>query len=164
MSAFEFSIIATGLNPEADDFEDRFFEAGCDDATISFARGVIVLDFGREAETMEAAIASAMADIRTAGANVERVEPDSLVSLSDIAHRAGLTRQAISNYAAGKGKRALGFPRPIARVTSESPLWDWPEVAEWLSRKGVVAAESVQSANVIKQANGVLKRRSSSSS
>ena len=39
MKMHEFSIIASGLNPEAEDFETRFFDAGCDDATISFRRG-----------------------------------------------------------------------------------------------------------------------------
>ena len=30
---FEFAVIASGLDPEADDVFDRFYEAGCDDAT-----------------------------------------------------------------------------------------------------------------------------------
>ena len=153
MKTFEFSIIATGISHEADDFEDRFFKAGCDDGTIAFARGVIILTFAREAGSLEAAIASAIENVRSAGAQVERIEPDSLVSLSEIAYRAGLTRQAISNYAAGKGKRALGFPRPVARITSESPLWDWPDVARWLSAKGVVSDGQVAEALVIQRAN-----------
>ena len=153
MTTFEFSIIASGIGHVADDFEDRFFKAGCDDATLAFARGVIILEFAREAESLEAAIASAIANVRTAGARVERIEPDSLVSLSEIAHRSGLTRQAISNYAAGKGKRAEGFPPPIARITSESPLWDWPDVARWLSGKGVVSDGQVAEALVIQRAN-----------
>lgn len=153
MKTFEFSIIASGLDHEADDFEDRFFEAGCDDATIAFARGVIILAFAREANKLEAAITSAIANVRAAEAQVERIEPDSLVSLSEIAHRSGLTRQAISNYAAGKGKRAEGFPRPVARITSESPLWDWPEVAAWLCAKGAVSDEAVAEARAIQQAN-----------
>ena len=57
------------------------------------------------------------------GARVERIEPDHLVSMADIARRAGLTRAAISLYA--KGMRAQEFPAPVARVTSEIPLWDW---------------------------------------
>ena len=35
MKIFEFRIIASGLDPEAEDFADRFFDAGCDDATLS---------------------------------------------------------------------------------------------------------------------------------
>ncbi len=46
--------------------------------------------------------------------------------------RAGLRRAAISLYA--KGMRAQEFPAPVARVTSESPIWDWYEMARWMCR------------------------------
>src|SRR3954453_14090361 len=99
MKAYEFTVVASGLDPESDDFEDRFFEAGCSDATIGFVRGVVVLEFAREGQSLDSAIRSAIEDTRKAGASVERVEPDYLVSLSEIAERANLTRAAISNYA-----------------------------------------------------------------
>ena len=148
---FEFTIVATGLDHEADDFEARFFEAGCADATIMVARGSILLRFARRAGSLEEAVAAAVADTRRAGATVDRVEPDPLVSLSDIAERAGLTRAAVSNYA--KGERGREFPHPVARVTSESPLWDWSEVARWLHGRGQVAEGAVRDAAVIKAAN-----------
>lgn len=75
MKVHEFSIIASGLDPEAEDFFDRFYEAGCDDATVAFQKGHIIVDFGREAESLEAAIASAISDAKKAGATVDRVEP-----------------------------------------------------------------------------------------
>lgn len=70
MESHEFTIVATGLDPEADDFEDRFFDAGCGDATLCFERGVITLDFDREAASLEDAIDEAIRDVRAAGANV----------------------------------------------------------------------------------------------
>jgi hypothetical protein len=76
MKQFEFSIIASGLDPEAEDFADRFFEAGCDDATISFQKGHIIVDFAREAESIDAAICSAVECVGKAGAHIDRVEPD----------------------------------------------------------------------------------------
>ena len=85
MKTFEFSIITSGLDPEAEDFADRVFDAGCDDATLSFQKGHIILDFVREAETMEVAIVSAVACVTAAGAKVQWIEPDPLVSLADIA-------------------------------------------------------------------------------
>jgi hypothetical protein len=85
MKTFEFSIIASGLDSEAEDFADRFFDAGCDDATLSFQKGNIILDFARDAETIDAAIVSAVECVVTAGAKVERIKSDSLVSLADIA-------------------------------------------------------------------------------
>lgn len=155
MTVFEFAIVASGADPRADDFEDRFFAAGCDDATVSFVRGVTVLVFAREAETLEAAIASAIADVRKTGVRVERVEPDPLVSLSEIAARSGLTRAAISLYA--KGERGSGFPPPIARITGESPLWDWSDVAEWLHVRKQIDAEAVDAARLIKAVNARLR-------
>ncbi|MHB8272949.1 hypothetical protein [Bradyrhizobium sp.] len=82
---FEFSIIASGLDPKAEDFADRFFDAGCDDATLSFREGHIILDFARDAETIDAAIVSAVECVAATGAKVQRIEPDPFVSLADIA-------------------------------------------------------------------------------
>jgi hypothetical protein len=156
MKAHEFTIIASGPDPESDDFEDRFFEAGCDDATVGFSRGVIVLEFAREADNLASAINSAIEDVRKAGALVERIEPDWLVSLSDIAERANLTRAAITNYA--KGDRGKAFPLPVARVTTESPLWDWTEVARWLFGRRQVPEKIVSDAEIIRRMNDNLER------
>ena len=155
MKSFEFAIVASGLDPKADDFEDRFFEAGCDDATIAFARGAIILQFARQAASLDEAIASAIANVRQAGARVERIEPDYLVSLSEIAERSGLTRAAISLYA--RGERGRDFPHPVARVTTESPLWDWTDVAAWLFARKQVDEETVARAKAIRERNVVLE-------
>jgi transcriptional regulator with XRE-family HTH domain len=151
MKTYEFTIIASGLDPEAEDFEDRFFEAGCDDATILFQKGAIILEFTREAPTFAKALISAFADVQKAGAKVERIEPDHLVSLSDIAARSGLSRSAISLYA--KGERGENFPAPVARVTSESPLWDWADVSRWMLRHSKLSQDEVLHARMVKEAN-----------
>ncbi|CAH1662831.1 MULTISPECIES: hypothetical protein [Hyphomicrobiales] len=154
MQTHEFTIIASGLDPEAADFEDRFYEAGCGDATISIQKGAIVLDFSREAKTFISAVITAIRDVMKAGARAERIEPDNLVSTSEIASRASLTRSAVSHYTTGK--RGSNFPPPVARVTTESPLWDWAEVAHWMYRHDldfslvrVVKAKIVRDANVL---------------
>ena len=56
MKTHEFTIVASGLDPEADGYEDRFFEAGCDDATLSFQKGVIIAEFAREAVSFSKAV------------------------------------------------------------------------------------------------------------
>lgn len=154
MKTHEFTIVASGLDPEAEDFEDRFFEAGCSDATIGFQKGAIILEFARRAPDFAKALVSAIRDVERAAAKVERVEPDYLVSISDIAQRTGLTRAAISHYS--KGMRSSAFPSPIARVTSESPLWDWYEVSRWMRRGKRVDADAVLRARVVKDANLML--------
>lgn len=151
MKRHEFSIIASGLDPDAADFDTRFYDAGCDDATIAFQKGHIIVDFAREAGSLPDAIASAVAAVRKAGAKVERVEPDPLVSLSDMAARASMTRAAMTNYF--KGLRAKDFPPPVAKVTSESPLWDWATVARWMFQNKKLTREAALEAEIVRQAN-----------
>lgn len=154
MPIYEFAIVATGLDPAADDYESRFYDHGCDDATVSFQKGCTIVDFAREASSLVEAIASAVMAVREAGGQVERIEPDPLVSLSDIATRGGLTRAAVSHYALGQ--RMDGFPPPRFRVMSATPLWDWPDVANWLCRQGKLSAEVVEEGVVIAAANRLL--------
>jgi hypothetical protein len=155
MKTFEFSIIASGLDPEAEDFADRFFNAGCSDSTISFQKGHIILDFAREAASIDAAICSAIECVNAAGAQVDRVEPDTLVSLSDIASRSRLTRAAITQYS--KGQRGEDFPAPVARVTSETSLYDWSTVAKWLFQHEKLSRDEALEAEVVKAANEAIK-------
>jgi hypothetical protein len=151
MKTFDFSIIASGLDPEADGFADRFFNAGCDDATISFQKGHIILDFARAANSIDEAICSAVECVKKAGAHIDRVEPDPLVSLADIAARTGLSRAAISQYA--KGQRSADFPAPVARVTSDTSLYDWSQVATWLYRHDKLSRDEAIEAVAVKAVN-----------
>src|SRR3954447_4448728 len=157
MKTFKFSIIASGLDPQAEDFADRFFDAGCDDATISFQKGHIIVDFAREAVSVDAAICSAVECVEKAGARVDRVEPDPLVSLSDIAARTGLTRAAITQYS--KGQRSENFPFPVARITSDTSLYDWSTVASWLFRHETLSWEKAIEAEAVKVANEAIAAR-----
>ncbi len=155
MTVHEFSIIASGLDPRADDFETRFFDAGCDDATVSFQKGHIIVDFARDADSIADAVASAISDVMAAGAHVDRIEPDPLVSLADIAARSSMSRAAMTQYS--KGQRGRGFPAPVARVTSDSPLWDWAGVAQWLVRNRKLPREKAIEAAVVKHANDAIR-------
>ena len=154
MQTFEFTIVASGLNPQDEDFESRFYDAGCDDATITFQRGHIIVDFTREAESVVRAIASAVEAVRSVGARVDRIEPDPLVSLADIAARSQMTRAAMTQYA--KGQRGKNFPAPVAKVTSDSPLWDWASVAFWLFRQNKITRDAALVAEALSQANRVI--------
>jgi hypothetical protein len=91
MKTFEFSIIASGLDPEAEDFADRFFNAGCDDATLSFQKGHIILDFAREADSIDAAIVSAVECVAAAGAKVDRI-------VSPLIARYGTGRASLNGF------------------------------------------------------------------
>lgn len=156
--AFEFSVVASGLDRRAEDFESRFYEAGCDDATVSFQKGHIILDFARHSTSIEEAIASAVECVEKAGARVDRIEPDPLVNLSEIAERVGITRASVTLYA--NGQRGNGdFPSPVARVTSDSSLWEWATVARWFYRQNKLSAEDARLAEVVQDANDALESR-----
>jgi hypothetical protein len=154
MKTFEFSIIASGLDPSADDFESRFYDAGCDDALVAFQHGHIIVDFSREAASIDEAITSAVENVKTAGATVERIEPDPLVSQAEIAERTGLTRAAVNQYS--KGARHEAFPPPVVRVSTTRPLWDWAVVAAWLYHHDRLPKDAVIEALAVKAANSSL--------
>lgn len=154
MKKYEFTLIASGLDPRADDFESRFFDAGCDDATVSFQKGHILVDFAREADSLEDAIASAVENARQAGATVDRIEPDPLVSLADMASRAEMSRAAMSNYFGGL--RGTDFPAPKARVTTDSPLWDWADTSRWLFRNSRIPRSVAVDAMIVSEANDAI--------
>jgi predicted DNA-binding transcriptional regulator AlpA len=158
MKVYEFTVIASGLHPDADDVANLFFEAGCDDAVLSFQKGVLILEFERESASFSSAVISACEAVLKAGACVERLEPDHLVSLADIAKRTGLSRSALTLY--HRGERGEGFPTPVARVTSESALWDWYEVATWLHERDQVDLEAVIQARIVREANIVIENHS----
>src|SRR3546814_13108815 len=120
MKTFEFSVIASGLDPHAEDFEARFYENGCDDALVSFQKGHIIIDFAREAETFAEAVALALENVAATGAHIDRLEPDTLVSLSDLANRANLSRAAIDRKSGGEGRGgAVGVDLGGGRITKK---------------------------------------------
>ena len=156
MSMHHFALIASGPDPDADDFEERFLRAGCDDATISVHKGALLLSFTREARCLSRALLGAVRDVQSAGARVLHVEPDHLVNLADIASRSNLGRAAVTAFM--RGEQGKIFPVPIARVCSDSPLWDWVVVARWLygNRPALgkgVSLRDVVTARVMRQAN-----------
>lgn len=148
----DITVIATGLDPAAPDFETRLTTAGLPDATIAFQRGVVMILIAVEPATLLREVEAAALAVTRIGGTVVRIEPDPLVTQSDIAERAGLTRAAISQYLAGR--RGDGaFPPPIARVTADSPLYDWCRVVDWLCRHGVLGERDRHLAAALAEAN-----------
>ncbi len=126
---YDFTFVVNA-DPHAENFEDRFIEAGCDDATFVLLRGAAAICFDRDATSYKEAVFSAYKQIISTGVEVLRFEPDFLVSASEIAERSGLSRAAVSLFI--KGERRDGFPLPHARINSGNPLWDWVSVSGWL--------------------------------
>jgi hypothetical protein len=87
-------------------------EFGCSDALVGVGQpGRIALDFTREGPSAQAAITSALADVKKAipdGKLVE-VSPD-LVGLTDVAELVGVTRQNVRKLMLS---HAEDFPAPV---------------------------------------------------
>ena len=77
MTVYRFSLIIPGLlksHEEILDAADSLGDAGCTDASVrGHAEGMELL-FDREADSLQAAISSAISDVERAGCSVVRVE------------------------------------------------------------------------------------------
>ncbi|MFB9264819.1 hypothetical protein ACFFWD_16890 [Bradyrhizobium erythrophlei] len=76
--------------------------------------------------------------------------------VSDIAARTGMTRAAMTHYSKGQGSKK--FPSPVARVTSDSPLWDWTTVAKWLVQNEKLSPEAAIEAEAVRIANAAIRK------
>jgi hypothetical protein len=76
MTNYDFSLILSSPSELTEEFADKLFAAGCDDATPSSTVGILSVDFSREAADLETAIRSAVANVSSAGGVVDRVEID----------------------------------------------------------------------------------------
>ena len=74
MSKYEFSVILKGSPELTEEIADQLFEAGCNDGTPGTCNGVFSIDFHREADSLEAAINSAIKNVVAAGYAVEHVQ------------------------------------------------------------------------------------------
>lgn len=158
---YTFTLVLDGPRSIDEDLEDRLYEAGCDDALLSLSNGVLCLDFDREAASLSEAILSAVLNVEDADveATVVRVEPDDLVTASEIASRTGRSRESIRLLAMGR-RGAGGFPAPVRGVKSHARHWRWAEVASWLAEhEGAAVQTIVSEARTIAAINAALDLR-----
>lgn len=161
MKHYNFLLVLSGIPTPAEDFEDRLFEVGCDDATLSLRSRVAFLDFDREASSFKEAVISAIQQVETIDKTitVERVEPDDLVTAAEIARRINKTREYVRLLI--EGERGAGnFPLPLSGIATKSLIWSWLKVTPWLRENRMVEEEAVQIAQDIADINNILFYRS----
>ena len=71
---FQFDLILKEGTEITEELADELFEAGCDNGTPGTFCGTPYISFQREAESLESAIHSAVADVEKAGCVVERLK------------------------------------------------------------------------------------------
>jgi predicted DNA-binding transcriptional regulator AlpA len=67
------------------------------------------------------------------GVRVARLEPDDLVTMSEIAQRLGRSRESVRLLVSGE-RGPGGFPPPVSHLKARTRLWRWSEVAAWAER------------------------------
>ncbi|EQA6227451.1 helix-turn-helix transcriptional regulator [Enterobacter ludwigii] len=167
MELYNFTLTLSGVRMDTEGLADALYTHGCGDALICCYGNSVYVEFDREAESLDQAIQTAIDNIEASGTGAIVKSVDSaLVGLSDIAQRSGLTRQAITLLK--DGLRGKGdFPCPVQRISGQSPLWDWSDVARWLNESGRLDSKDaharealVRNAHTLNKWNLALRMRS----
>ncbi|WP_306580936.1 DNA-binding protein, partial [Dokdonella sp.] len=137
---------------DADALVERLGEAGCDDALVGIGQpGRLALEFTREAADADAAVRSALADVRRAAPSARLIEvtPD-LVGLTDVAEIVGVSRQNMRKLMLA---HPGSFPAPVHEGSAS--IWHLADVLAWLQAKGsyALAQDVLDVARVALQVN-----------
>lgn len=127
----KYQLADDGRDPEA--LVERLGEAGCDDALVGIGQpGRLALEFTREAVDAEAAVRSALTDVRRAvpSAKLIEVAPD-LVGLTDVAEIVGVSRQNMRKLMLA---HPGSFPAPVHEGSAS--IWHLADVLAWLQARG----------------------------
>ncbi len=153
MPEYSFILVIEG---DVEEKIDDLFEAGCDDATFGSVDGAYYADFDRDAPTLGGALSSAIDAVESVpGLRIRRVEPDDLVTMTEIAQRLGRTRESVRLLIAGE--RGPGnFPPPVSHLRQRNRLWRWSDVAAWV---GESDADDLAKARLIAAVNAALELR-----
>lgn len=150
----DFTLIVEGVLDDETTI-NALFDAGCDDASFGMIDDVGYADFSRGANTFAEAVRSAISDVEAVrGLQIVRIEPDDLVTMSDIARRLGRTRESVRLLVSGR--RGKGdFPHSFSG-TGRSRFWRWSDVAAWA---GDLPPGEYERARLVAAVNAALELR-----
>lgn len=135
---------------------ERLGAAGCTDALVGTGvSGLLALEFAREATSAQAALVSALQDVRAALPDALLVEagPD-LVGLTDAADLLGVSRQNMRKYLTSYPD---AFPAPVH--AGAGSIWHLASILQFLMQRGhdltaplVEVSEAAMQFNLAKEA------------
>jgi hypothetical protein len=128
MPPYRLNLLFSGVNLNDDETYDALANLPNvmwrSQADLAFASAAVDASSAlKAADDLIRAIASAVPSARPL-----RLDED-LVSISDIAERIGVTREAVRNWA--NGTRKAGFPLPRGIVGDAIKVWAWSDVDAW---------------------------------
>jgi hypothetical protein len=130
VTEFSFEVLFRNLDLSDDDVLTALAQAGAvaadshDEQTVRVAASVSAPNAVRAATAF-------ITDIQNALPKAEPVMvARDLVNITDIAERAGVTREAVRNWAVGK-RRAGQFPTALGALGGQK-VWEWAPVNAWL--------------------------------
>jgi predicted DNA-binding transcriptional regulator AlpA len=130
---------------------ERLGAAGCDDALVGTGvAGRIALEFTREAATAEAALHSALDDVRRGilGARLTEAGPD-YVGLTDVADMLGMSRQNLRKLMLS---HPASFPPPVHEGSAS--VWRLADLLGWFAERGqAVDTALAETASAARQVN-----------
>jgi hypothetical protein len=146
-------VVTGGALPLGDLAASLLYEAGCSDAAVETG----------EARTLADALLTAIRDIeKVPGLRAIGVHCENIVSLADIAGRAGVSREAARLWSTGR-RGPGGFPDAVvASPRTGEKGWDWLQVAAWLEHyrhADRIDMDEVHDFRVLIMANHVLAAR-----
>ena len=74
MVRYDFALVLSKPTALTDQLVEDLYDSGCDDGSPHSRAGVVMVALHREAESLEQAIRSGIADVQKAGCRVGRVE------------------------------------------------------------------------------------------
>jgi len=145
----KYQLAADDRDPAA--IVERLGAAGCDDALVGTGvAGRIALEFTREAVSAEAALHSALEDIRRIlpGARLTEAGPD-YVGLTDVADLLGMSRQNLRKLMLN---HHASFPPPVHE--GSAAVWRLADLLGWFAERGdTLDAVLVETASAARQVN-----------
>lgn len=76
MKTYRFTIFLKDVGAMTEDIAESLYVAGCDDSSPGSHGGQTYAAFDRDANSLESAVASAVANVRSAGYAIDRVQID----------------------------------------------------------------------------------------
>jgi len=158
---YNFILILSGIADLDESIEDGLFEAGCDDATLSYHNQAAYLEFDREADNLKDAVLSAIKDVEGSGLGIKviSIEPGDIVNAAEIARRANISREYVRKLMSS-GHAKADLPVPWQSLNNATTLWSWADISNWLYSMNILKDTYImKDAELIRDINGILKER-----